>query len=274
MPPENPAENPVEKLLAFADEIQSFIRRPPMAGAQASAPPECFDAARVVMFHWGRTVKTSRAVALLVRAGLSDDAMVLLRTLVEVFIEVAFLAKRPQDAKLYLKYGINTELKWWKRLGRVAPDQFRRVAKVQQAVLAWELEDGQDADFDCTIKSAWHPEFPSVNKRAKEAGVPKWMYEMVYNLGSRYVHGSGDWMRELARPRPTSAGRVSYGGDVAEAALPLMLSCWVVVDLLRLMNGLLHLELDPALTELEDRFNAVSQDEWPRMMAKYKDLSG
>lgn len=165
--------DPTEKLLLFARRMQNFVREPPLAGAQVAVPEECADAARVIMFHWGRTFRTFQSITILVQSGLCEDAIVLLRTLMEIFIEVAFLAKRPEDARAYLEHGIRTEVEWWDRVARTAPADIRVRTGLDAALARLDLSEPtiQPARPKAGLKSAWHPKFASVKSRAKEAGV-------------------------------------------------------------------------------------------------------
>ena len=98
-----------ERWLSVAEEISTFVTNPPMAGAQVRVPPSDVQAARILWFQWGRSFRTFRAIVALVRAGYSEDSTVLLRTLLEVLFEMAFIAKFPDDAEIFISHGLRAQ---------------------------------------------------------------------------------------------------------------------------------------------------------------------
>lgn len=136
----------IKKWMEFGVEIEHFVTSPPMAGAEIKVPPTHIEAAQVLMFHWGRGFRTYRAIHLLVISGFSDDAMVLLRVFLEILFEMAFIAKHPEDAGLYLENGKKTEITLWRRLREVVPDEMYAASAFSEAILASEIEDTKEKE--------------------------------------------------------------------------------------------------------------------------------
>jgi len=75
----------------IATRICRIVTEPPMAGSPVSVPPDKVDAAKVLMFHFGRAFRTFTGLGLLLREGYTQDGIVLSRVLLEVLFEMAFI---------------------------------------------------------------------------------------------------------------------------------------------------------------------------------------
>jgi hypothetical protein len=257
----------IKKWIEFGVDIEKFVTNPPMAGAEVKVPMSHVEAAKVLMFHWGRSFRAYRALNLLVISGFPDDAIILVRTLLEVLFEMAFIVKYPKDAHLYLEHGLKTEVAWWRQFREYAPEMMQPSAGFSEAITASEITDAINKTRTAP-KSAWHPKFKSVKQRAIDAGIRPVYYVLMYSLASRYIHGSGDWMRELARSEEKE-GRLSYAGDAAEGALAAMFAGMCVVEQLHILNGCLCLNVATELGELERKLNLLAAEEWSHLQKKY-----
>jgi hypothetical protein len=257
----------IKKWIEFGVDIEKFVTNPPMAGAEVKVPMSHVEAAKVLMFHWGRSFRAYRALNLLVISGFPDDAIVLVRTLLEDLFEMAFIAKYPEDAHLYLEHGLKTEVAWWQEFREYAPEMMHPSSYFSEAITASEINDKFNKTRKAT-KSAWHPNCKSVRQRAIKTGVRSVYYDLMYSLASRYIHGSGDWMRELARSAENE-GRLCYAGDAAEGALAVMFAGMSVVEQLNILNGCLCLNITSELSKLERKLNSLAAEEWSRIQNKY-----
>lgn len=257
----------IKKWVDFGVEVEHFVTNPPMAGAQITVPPTHVEAAKVLMFHWSRGFRTYRAIHLLVISGFPDDAMVLLRVFLEILFEMSFIAKHPEDASIYLENGKRAEIAWWRKFRELAPEGMYAAAGFSEAVLASEINDSENKERK-HAKSAWHPKYKSVKQRAIEAGAKPFLYDIVYSLASRYIHGSGDWMHELACKEDKGI-RVNYKGSPKEGALAAMFANTCVLEQLEILNGCLNLKAEQQLIELRKKFNSLSQEEWHQAKDKY-----
>jgi len=258
----------IKKWVDFSVEVEHFVTNPPMAGAEIRVPPTHVEAAQVLMFHWGRGFRTYRSIHLLVISGFPDDAMVLLRVFLEILFEMAFIAKHPEDSGLYLENGKKTEIAWWRKIRKVVPDEMYAAAGFSEAVLASEIEDTKEKERKAP-KSAWHPKYRSVRQRAIEAGAKPFLYDLVYSLASRYIHGSGDWMHELACKEKRGI-RINYTGSPKEGALAAMFANVCVVEQLEILNSCLDLKAESQLNKLRENLNALCSDEWKQAIEKYE----
>lgn len=261
--------SPVEEWLKFSDDIITFVQNPPMAGARARVPPEYYQAGRFLMFQWGRSFRTFQALLLLVRSGYSEDATVLLRTLLEGFFEIAFMAKHPHEADRYLAYGSRTQATDFKRVREEYdfPDEMKAAASVMEAK-SLISDPERKMKPKKGPRSGWHPKFRSVRQRAIEAGVPSFYYDMVYGFTSRYVHGSGDWMAEFFSPFKEKS-RISYKGDTGTSALATMMTCECIVEILKILDGCLNFELGEPLKDLLMRQSKIRDENFEAVLSKY-----
>lgn len=241
----------VDAWLAMASEINQFVASPPMAGAQFRAPPTHASAGRMLVFQWGRGVRSFRAIETLVRAHFREDATVLARTLLEGLFEMAFIAKHPEAADIYVSHGARTQAANFKEMREKAdlPPELRASVGMAEARSLIQYPE-QTMNPVRAQRSRWHPKFPTVRSRAIEAGVNPLYYEALYSFTSRYVHGSGDWMSEFVSPPLGQDSRVSYEGSSAESALALMSACMCIVEEIRILDGCLSLELGGPLEML------------------------
>jgi hypothetical protein len=103
---------------------------------------------------------------------------------------------------------------------------------------------------------AWHPKFKSVRQRAEAAGVPMTDYDLLYALASRYVHGSGDWLREVMKVAPDGV-YVSYGSDRMERRLVLFIACDKFLEMLFMLEGCLKVPIRDRIMELKREYDAL-----------------
>ncbi len=241
------------ELVALALRMCKVVVEPPMAGSPVLVPPDLAEAAKVIMFHFGRAFRTFQALGLLVREGYTQDGLVLLRTFVEMFFEMAFVARYPEDAHYYVEHGLKVEALWQKRAKTHAPSFMAPLLFLNHfGDTGWEQAKG------ALSHSAWHPRFRSVRQRALEAGVPEVYYDLVYSLGSRYVHGSGDWLRDVAKNVPGGI-HVSYSADVTERNLILFLAADKLLEMLFILEGCLAMPIREAILAIKTDFDAFKE---------------
>jgi hypothetical protein len=249
-------------LVAIAVRMCKVVTEPPMAGSPVEVPPDLADAAQVIMFHFGRAFRTFQALGLLLREGYTQDGLVLLRTFIEVVFEMAFVAKRPQDAHYYLEHGRKMEALLQQKAKAHAP-AFMAPSLIldHHGNAEWEQASGK-------LHGAWHPEFISIKKRALEGGVPEIYYDLIYAFCSRYVHGSGDWLRQVAAAVPGGI-HVSYGADVTERNLILLMACDKLLEMLFILEGCLRIPIRDQILAVKDDFDAFKDGGAARIARKY-----
>ncbi len=230
-----------DELTDLAQEICKVVIEPPMAGSQVAVTPDKVNAAKVLMFHFGRGFRTFQAIGLLLANGYSQDGTVLARVLLEVLFEMAFIAKHPQDAELYLKYGEEMEKQWEGTAQRYDP---------------WSLPLSDSTKPK--PKGSWHPKFKSVRRRGIEGGIHSVYYDMFYSLASRYVHGSGDWLRELTRSALEDV-RVSYSQDLLERKVAMFIACGCMVEMLRIVEGCLKIPVKEQVASVTQEYNRLAK---------------
>lgn len=258
------------ELVALALRMCKVVVEPPMAGSPVLVPPDLGDAAKVIMFHFGRAFRTFQALGLLLREGYTQDGLVLLRTFVEVFFEMAFVARHPEDAHYYVEHGLKVEALWQKRAKAHAPSFMAPLLFLDHlGDTEWQQVKG------ALSHSAWHPDpkFRSVRQRALEAGVPEIYYDLIYSSASRYVHGSGDWLREVAK-NVTGGIHISYGADVTERNLILFLACEKLLEMLFILEGCLGMPIRDAILAINTDFDAFKERGAARVSRKYGADSG
>jgi hypothetical protein len=200
------------------------------------------------MFHFVRASRTFQAIGLLAANGFTQDAVVLLRTLVEVFFEMAFIAKYPADASFYLEHAQKLERAWQERARTQAPELL--------VFLGVSDATPTNPSEKRVGHGAWHPQFKTVRQRALAAGVPMTDYDLMYSLASRYVHGSGDWLREVMKASPEGV-YVSYGSDRMERRLVLFIACDKFLEMLFMLEGCLKVPIRDRLMELKAEYDAL-----------------
>jgi hypothetical protein len=176
---------------------------------------------------------------------------------------MAFVARHPEDAHYYVEHGLKIEALWQKRAKKHAPSFM--------APLLFLDHLGDTQWEQAAIKldhSAWHPKFRNVRARANEAGVPDVYYDLVYSLGSRYVHGSGDWLRDVAKNVPGGI-HVSYDADVTERNLILFLASDKLLEMLFILEGCLRMPIRDAILAIKADFDAFKEKGAARVSKKY-----
>ncbi len=108
---------------------------------------------------------------------------------------------------------------------------------------------------------AWHPRYKSVRSRAVPSEVPEIYYDLIYALASKYSHGSGDWLREIARAQPGGI-HVSYQGDKMEAELVVLMACGTFLQILVVANAALGLGLNDTLHGVQQDFTSFAGLTW------------
>jgi hypothetical protein len=207
------------------------------------------------MFHFGRSFRTFTALGLLLAEGYTQDALVLARTLLEVLFEMGFVASHPEDAHYFLEHGLAIE------------DNFRETLRAYgpptQAAQpgAVPVADQPPRPTRGISHAAWHPKYKSVRSRAVASGIPEIYYDLFYSLASRYSHGSGDWLREIARRQPGGI-HVSYGADKMEGELVVMMACDTFLQILIVADAALGLELKEILREVQNDFTSLDGRTW------------
>ena len=233
----------------FAAKLWAVVKEPPLAGSTLSAPPEFVTAGAVLMFHFVRASRTFQAIGLLAANGFTQDALVLGRTLVEVFFEMSFIARFPSDAVFYLEHAKKIERSWQQRAKTEAPELLTFLGVTEQI-------SADDPPEKRAGHGAWHPKFKSVRQRAEAAGVPMTDYDLLYSLASRYVHGSGDWMRELMTVGSDGV-YVSYESDRMERRLVLFIACDKFLEMLFMLEGCLNVPIRDRLLELKREYDTL-----------------
>lgn len=263
------AEDTTQKDLEYSALVDMALRmckvvvEPPMAGSPVEVPGDLADAARVLMFHFGRAFRTFQALGLLLRDGYTQDGLVLLRTFVEVFFEMAFVARHPDDAHYYVEHGLKVEALLQQRAKAHAPDFMAPLLFLDHLGDAeWEAATG------ALSHSAWHPKFRSVRQRALAGGASEVDYDLIYSLCSRYVHGSGDWLREVAKAVPGGI-HVSYGSDVTERNLILLIACEKLLEMLFILEGCLRIPIRAQILTIKDDFDGFKARGAGRVKTKY-----
>jgi hypothetical protein len=232
----------------FASKLWAVVKEPPLAGSTLSAPSDFVVAGTVLMFHFTRACRTFQAIGLLAANGFTQDALVLGRTLIEVFFEMAFIARYPADAELYLQHAEKIESAWQRRAKEHAPELL--------IFLGVPDPSADDQPEKRVSHGGWHPRFKSIRQRAEAAGVSITDYDLLYALASRYVHGSGDWMRELTRVESDGVF-VSYGSDRMERRLVLFIACDKFLEMLFMLEGCLKVPIRDRLLELKREYDAL-----------------
>lgn len=235
----------------------------PLAGRQVAVAPEYVPAAQVLMFHFGRSFRTFTALGLLLGEGYTQDALVLARTLLEVLFEMAFVARYPGDAPYFLEHGVAVESQFLETCLAYAPNRPRVMSEVEDPVAGRPSLPPTRA----LGHGAWHPKYKSVRSRAVASGIPQIYYDLFYSLASRYSHGSGDWLREIARREPGGI-HVSYTADKLEAELVVLMACDTFLQILIVANAALRLELGEVLREAQEDFTSLSGRTWDTVFAE------
>ena len=109
-------------------------------------------------------------------------------------------------------------------------------------------------DLDGVVKSAWHPDFQTVSKRMRHVGASP-LVEVNYNICSRYVHGSGDWMLELARSGGLDqySSNVDYDQSPSASLFALLHACRDITEHLEFIGAYFQIDLEPHVSQFRER---------------------
>lgn len=242
----------------MANRLGGLVTQPPIAGFQVAVAPEFVPAAQVLMFHFGRGVRTYSAVCHLLSHGFTQDAVVLGRTLLEVLFEMAFIARFPEDANHYFAHALEIEKSFQRNWTAYRPS-------AKDGVNGLESNQGEPAERLSGINhGAWHPKYKTVRARARESGIPSIYYDLFYALASRYSHGSGDWLREIVR-KGEGRIQVSYEGDRMEHDLVLLVTCDTFLQILIVASAALGIKADELLHTVHDDLTSLVSRTWDIM---------
>ena len=126
-------------------------------------------------------------------------------------------------------------------------------------------KDGEPAQPLPSINHAgWHPKYKTVRARARESGIASIYYDLFYALASRYSHGSGDWLREIAR-KGEGGIHVSYEGDRMEHDLVLLVICDTFHQVLIVASAALGMNADELLHSVHDDLTDLVSRTWDIM---------
>lgn len=235
-----------------AERLDATLKHPRLQNKVIAVEQEFALAANIVMFHFGRGVRTYRAIGSLIAGGFTQDAMALCRVLLETLFETAFMASHPNDADKYLKHGIAVEKAWAAKSFEHAPEL---VAK------RWKFDPELREAKSNVNHSSWHPKYRSVKQRAIAGGVHPIVYDFLYSIASRYIHGSGDWIREISKGQKGPI-RIDFSSDRLDQALVILIACECFLGMLRISNEFLDLDIDELVTELEEENQQLSSRSW------------
>lgn len=239
----------------MANRLGEIVSQPPISGSEVAVAGRFVPAAQVLMFHFGRSVRTYGAICLLLSNGFTQDAVVLARTLLEVLFEMAFIARFPEDAHYYFDHALDLEKRFQRNWRAYSP------AKTSATEVS-KIKHGEPADHVSGLShGAWHPKHRSVKKRAKESGIAQIYYDLFYSLASRYSHGSGDWLREIAQ-KCRDRIEVSYEGDRMEHDLVLLIACDTFLQILVVADAALGLKASDMLRTVHKDLTALIGCTW------------
>jgi hypothetical protein len=239
----------------MANRLGAMVSQPPISGSEVAVAEQFVPAAQVLMFHFGRNVRTYEAICLLLSNGFTQDAVILARTLLEVLFEMAFVARFPEDVHYYFEHALDLEKRFQRNWRAYSPSKTSAtgVAKIKQ---------GEPADHVSGLShGAWHPKYKSVKKRAEESGIPQIYYDLFYSLASRYSHGSGDWLREIAH-KCHDRIEVSCEGDRVEHDLVLLIACDTFFQILIVADAALGLKASDTLRIVHKDLTALIGCTW------------
>ncbi len=203
----------------------------------------------------------SQVLGLLLEQGYTQNALILTRTLLEVFFEMAFVASHPEYAHYFLEHGVAIERQFQETRLAYAPQRQAETAHGAESEAA-RLSHPARA-LGC---GAWHPRYKSVRSRAVASGIPVIYYDLFYSLASWYSHGSGDWLREIARRTPGGI-HVSYDADKVEAELVVLMACDTFLQILIVANAALGVDLKDILQREQEDFTSLARRTWEAVFA-------
>jgi hypothetical protein len=168
---------------------------------------------------------------------------------------MAFVASHPEDAHYFLEHGLMLE------------SQFQETRMAYAPHHPQARPDGRPArPTRAAAHGGWHPKHKSVRSRAVASGIPEIYYDLFYSLASRYSHGSGDWLREIARRAPGGI-HVSYSADKMEGELVVLMACDTFLQILIVADAALSLELKETLQVLQNDFTSLANQTWDMVFA-------
>ena len=250
--PFEPSDETTRHWAKHAERLDAILSHPRLKHQIIEVEEEFALAASIVMFHFGRGVRTYRAIGSLVAGNFTQDAMALCRVLLETLFETAFMASHPQDAEKYLEHGISVEKSWAAKSFAHAPEL---VAK------RWKFNPELKNAKSNVNHSSWHPKYRSVKQRAIAGGVQPFVYDFLYSIASRYIHGSGDWIREIGKGQKGPI-RIDFGSDRLDQALVIMIACECFLGMLQISNQFLSLEINDLVEDLEKENRQLSGRSW------------
>ncbi len=247
-----PTDETTRRWAKHAERLDATLSHPLLKNRAIEVEEEYALAASILMFHFGRGVRTFRAIGSLIAGGFTQDAMALCRVLLETLFETAFMASHPQDAEKYLKHGIAVEKSWAAKSFEYAPELVSK---------RWKFDPELKNAKSKINHSSWHPKYRSVKQRAIEGGVHPFVYDFLYAIASRYIHGSGDWIREIGKGQKTPI-RIDFSSDRLDQALVILIACECFLGMLRISNQFLSLGIDDLLTDLDEENRELSKRSW------------
>lgn len=252
-----------QELLALPNEL---------AGCEIVAPdtPHHKEVAKIVAFKFAQGVRTFRSVILLVQAGDATNSFILMRSLFESLVDVAYLIDNPKDVWRYLEESADLELKLRDAEVTYGPPAAAQISGKRPSVEELRARFSTLAAENSSCKS-WRK--LSLKARAEKTGYPDivaW-YEIVYPTASAYVHGASSILLDYLRGAKDSPSefRVDYHRVDSELEPSVGLSAMIFLRLVAFLDALFGVGLRPRVEELAEHQRRLHNESYSRLVAKY-----
>lgn len=255
--------NHSEELLRLTSEL---------AGCEIRAPdtPHDKEVAKVVAFKFVQAVRTFRSVLTLAEMGDATNSFMLMRSLFESLVDIAYLIANPKDVWRYLEEAAELEDKLrgaWVRYGP-PPEEDIGKRRPNPEELRAMFADYAEKESSC---KSWRR--LSIKVRADKTGFPdiSAMYEMVYPTASAYVHGASGILLDYLRGTSGSSTEfhVEYDRSDAEVEPSVGLSAMIFLRLVAFLDALFDIGLRLKVESLHTTQQELFQRSYVRLVAKY-----
>lgn len=208
----------------------------------------------VVALFW-KGLKTHLAIENLLEAGFFQDSFILLRSLLEIIINLEYIKRNPQDrVKLYLEFDYITRKRLLDAGRKVYGDKFPGSEKDDEIK---ELESNyQRVKNEYPKKYQWSGR--SIKEMASEVGLGD-LYDLIYSHLSTYVHSSASSHSSIIRNESEGLRIIIIPEqeDHSEIEKVIHFTCVFTLMLIKLYQEIFSLEYSKEVAEIEKKFKSM-----------------
>lgn len=206
----------------------------------------------------GQTLHKLASITVLIDKGLSSDAWLLARSLIETALDHDYILRNPAKFDLYLKYSSYLDLQYIERIEARRALSSEEQSEYEKLKRIWE-SNKHIFTKNGRVRKAWRDK--SLEEIGKEVKLTN-IYSLFYREANDYVHGNSNLTRNFILGKTEEGLLVKAGGTYDERDITLITSATLALVLLVLMraNKFYELGFNNEIRELDKRIIGYRPD--------------